>query len=400
MSEGRILLLEGIDPGAKDSLEGGGYEVELLPKSLPEDALVSALAGAVAVGIRSKTHLTAQVLDAAADLRAIGAFCIGTNQIDLERAHHHGVPAFNAPFSNTRSVAELVMAEVVFLARKTGDRNLEMHQGQWKKSAAGSHEIRGKTIGIVGYGHIGRQVGVLAEAFGMKVLFYDVASRLPMGNNVPAPGLEELLANSHFVTLHVPQTPETANMIGAAELRHMREGSYLLNLSRGNVVVIEALAEALRSGHLAGAALDVYPEEPETRDAPFSTPLAGLPNVILTPHVGGSTVEAQVAIGQEVAATLLRYLRAGTTIGAVNFPQVDLADRAGAHRIQHIHDNVPGVLEAVHHVITEKRVNILGEALVTDNDIGYLLIDVADAGDAICAELAKLPRTRRVRRLT
>jgi len=383
-----------------ENLEDAGYEVDLLSKSLSEQELVREIADCVAVGIRSKTHLTPKVLEAASELRAIGAFCIGTNQIDLEEAHRRGVPAFNAPFSNTRSVAEMVIADVVFLARKLGDRNRQMHEGSWQKSATGCHEVRGKTLGIVGYGHIGRQVGVLAEAMGMRVLFRDIVSQLPMGNNTPAESLEDLLERSDFVTLHVPATPQTANMIGAEQLARMRKGAYLLNLSRGNVVVIDDLVAALEVGHLAGAAIDVYPSEPRTNDEPFESPLLGAPNVILSPHVGGSTVEAQVSIGQEVSTALMNFLRWGTTVGSVNFPTADLAPREGTHRIQHIHRNVPGVLGDVHRIVASHGANVLGQVLVTDTDMGYLLMDVQQGlGPQICADIGKLETTLRARLL-
>lgn len=400
MSKGRILLLENIHPGAMENLEAAGYEVDLLSKALGEDDLAKEIADCVAIGIRSKTHVTEKVLDAAKELRAIGAFCIGTNQIALEPAHVRGVPAFNAPFSNTRSVAELVIAEVVFLARQLGDRNTEMHRGVWKKSALGCHEIRGKTLGIIGYGHIGRQVGVLAEVMGLKVIFHDIANQLPMGNNKPAGGLEELLEQSDFVTLHVPATPQTANMIGAAELSRMKKGAYLLNLSRGNVVVIEALVEALDQGHLAGAAIDVYPQEPKTNDEPFRSALQERPNVILSPHIGGSTVEAQVSIGQEVSAALIKYLDFGTTSGAVNFPHCDLPFIENAHRIQHLHRNVPGVLGDVHRIVASHGANVQSQVLVTDPEIGYLLMDVEqDMGPRIVEDVAKLETTIRARLL-
>lgn len=400
MTKGRIVLFESIHPGARENLAAAGYDVELLSKALTEDELVKMIPDCVAIGIRSKTQVTPRVLEAAASLRAVGNFCIGTNQVALDVAHERGVPVFNAPFSNTRSVAELIMAEIVFLARKLGDRNREMHRGVWKKSATGCHEVRGKRLGIIGYGHIGRQVGVLAEAFGMSVRFHDILSQLPMGNNAPAAGLDELLQQSDFVTLHVPATPQTANMIGAAEIAKMKPGSYLLNLSRGNVVVIEALAEALRSGHLAGAAADVYPKEPKTNDEPFESELMDLPNVILSPHIGGSTQEAQVAIGQEVSDKLIRYLDGGSTLGAVNFAQADLPRVEGVNRIQHLHRNVPGVLGDVHRVVASHGANVIGQVLVTDEALGYLLMDVAAGeGEAITADIAALETTLRTRLL-
>jgi D-3-phosphoglycerate dehydrogenase len=400
VSKGRILLLENIHQGALDNLEEAGFEVDLLSKALSEDDLVEEIADCVAVGLRSKTHITPRVLEAAKELRAIGAFCIGTNQIALEEAHERGVPAFNAPFSNTRSVAELVIAEVVFLARQMGDRNREMHEGVWRKSAVGCHEIRGKTLGIIGYGHIGRQVGVLAEAMGLNVIFHDIVKQLPMGNNKPAGGLEDLLEQSDFVTLHVPATKQTKNMMAAPQLERMKKGAYLLNLSRGNVVVIEDLVAALDRGHLAGAAIDVYPKEPKTNDEPFESELMKRPNVILSPHIGGSTQEAQVAIGQEVSHALIKYLDWGTTMGAVNFPEADLPILEGAHRIQHIHRNVPGVLGDVYQLVARHGANVLGQVLVTDESMGYLLMDVQqDTAPQIVADIAQLETTVRARLL-
>ena len=397
MSEGRILLLENIHPGARENLTAAGFDVELLPGSLPEAELIEAVKDVVAIGLRSKTQITPKVLEAAENLIAIGAFCIGTNQIALDDAHRRGVPVFNAPFSNTRSVAEMVMAEIVFLARQLGDRNREVHQGLWKKSAVGCHEVRGKTLGIVGYGHIGRQVGVLGEAFGLNVVFYDIVSQLPMGNNKPAASLEELLEVSDFVTLHVPATAQTRDMIGKGELARMKEGAYLINLSRGNVVVIEDLVDALQRAHLAGAAIDVYPQEPRSNAERFTTPLQEVPNVILSPHIGGSTVEAQVSIGQEVSTALTKYLKWGTTVGSVNFPSADLAVRDNVHRIRHVHRNVPGVLGDVNRIVAGLGANVLGQVLVTDPQVGYLLMDVEqDAGEAICQGIRELETTLRV----
>ena len=292
------------------------------------------------------------------------------------------------------------MADIVFLARRLGDRNNQMHRGVWKKSATGSHEVRGKTLGIIGYGHIGRQVGVLAEAFGLQVLFHDISNQLPMGNNRPSVGLEDLLEASDFVSLHVPATSLTENMIGEAQIRRMKKGGYLLNLSRGNVVVIEALAAALKDGHLAGAAVDVYPKEPKTNDEPFESELQGLSNVILSPHVGGSTQEAQVSIGQEVSTALIRYLDFGITAGAVNVPTADLAPREGTHRIQHFHRNVPGVLGDVHRIVANHGANVVGQVLATDPQVGYLVMDVAGGeGAAIVQDVAALKTTVRARLL-
>jgi D-3-phosphoglycerate dehydrogenase len=397
VTHGRILLLENIHPGARDNLAAAGYDVDLLAGSPSEADLAQQVKDVVAIGIRSKTQLTPKIIEAATKLQAIGAFCIGTNQIALESARRAGVPVFNAPFSNTRSVAELVMAEIVILSRQIGDRSREVHEGIWTKSAEGCREVRGKTLGIVGYGHIGRQVGVLAEAFGMNVIFHDIASRLPMGNNRPAGGLEALLDASDFVTLHVPGTPQTKRMIAEPQLSRMKQGSILLNLSRGDVVVIEDLAHALKSGHLAGAAVDVYPHEPANNREKFVSPLQGLPNVLLTPHIGGSTVEAQVAIGQEVSHALVGYLRRGTTTNAVNFPNADLPVLEQAHRIRHVHKNVPGVLGDVNQIVADLGANVLGQVLVTDPELGYLVMDVESGqGAAIVDGVSKLSTTLKV----
>jgi D-3-phosphoglycerate dehydrogenase / 2-oxoglutarate reductase len=386
---GRILLLENIHVDAKKNLEAAGFEVDLLAKALPEAELVKAVVGCVAVGIRSKTVITKKVIEAARPtVRAIGAFCIGTNQIALEDANRNGIPAFNAPFSNTRSVAEMILAEIVMLSRRFGDRVREMHKGVWTKSAAGSREVRGKTVGIVGYGHIGRQIGVLAEAMGMHVVFYDVAARLPMGNNRSADKLESLLAEADFVTLHVPETPATKDMIGAAELARMKPGACLLNASRGTVVVIPALADAIKSGHLGGAAVDVFPVEPEGNDGVFHSELQELPNVILTPHIGGSTSEAQVAIGHEVSASLIKFLALGTTTGAVNFPNAEMPRREGVHRIAHVHRNVPGVLRDVNKIVSDAEANVVAQVLSTDAQIGYLLMDVEDEEHHVTSAVA------------
>lgn len=397
----RILLLENIHPVAREMLISDGFEVELLPGALKESELVAKLPGVHMLGIRSKTQLTRACFDAAKDLIAVGAFCIGTNQIDLAAATAKGVACFNAPFSNTRSVAEMILAEVVMLARELGDRNRECHSGGWKKNAERSYEVRGKTLGVVGYGHIGRQIGVLAENLGMRVVFYDITQRLPMGNNVPRATLQELLQESDFVTLHVPETPQTKGMFGAQEFAAMKRGSYLLNASRGTVVDIDALADVIRSGHLAGAAIDVYPEEPEKNiESGFLTPLQGLKNVILTPHIGGSTAEAQQAIGREVAASLTRYARMGATTTSVNFPQVELPKTPDTHRLLHVHRNVPGVLRDVNRVVASLDANIRAQILGTNADIGYLIMDVERAlARPICDELHKLDTTLRARAL-
>jgi len=396
----RALLLEGIHPGARSILAAEGIEVTLLDKSPPKAELPEIVKGYDLVGIRSKTRMTEQVIASADQLLTIGCFCIGTNQVDLAFANASGVPVFNAPLSNTRSVAELVIAEVVMLARQLGDRIQEVHTGRWMKKAVGCHEIRGKTLGIVGYGHIGSQVGVLAESMGMRVVFYDVVTKLPMGNNRPTQSLEELLSESDFVTLHVPETDQTKNMIGASELASMKPGSHLMNLSRGTVVVIDQLADALRSGHLAGAAIDVYPEEPDGNGEGFESDLRGLANVILTPHIGGSTEEAQEAIGKEVAISLARFLTRGTTAGAVNFPPVEQPLIAGKHRILNVHRNVPGVLGAINHIVSESRANIFAQVLATDRTIGYLVMDLDQEVSAEVTErISALPTSIRTRML-
>jgi len=396
----KVLLLEGIHPGAKDLFEKETFQVEMVKQALKPDELAARLEGVHLLGIRSKTHVTKEVLahDAAKKLLAVGCFCIGTNQVEIDAANARGVPVFNAPFSNTRSVAELVIAEVVMLARQLGDRSREVHEGKWRKAATGCHEIRGKTLGIVGYGHIGSQVGVLAEAMGMRVVFFDIATKLPMGNNRPMGSLAELLAEADFVTLHVPATRETHEMIGATELGLMKRGGHLLNLSRGTVVVIPALAAAIREGRVAGAAVDVYPDEPEGASDAFASELRGLPNVILSPHIGGSTEEAQEAIGREVATALLKFTNAGTTTGSVNFPQVDVPQVAGTHRILNVHKNVPGVLGAVNRIVSELGANIRAQVLATDPNVGYLVMDLEqDVSDAVADAIAGLGANIRTR---
>jgi D-3-phosphoglycerate dehydrogenase len=373
----KFLLLEGIHPTAKEALRESGYtNVETHPGSLTRDELVEAIADVHFVGIRSRTHLTADVLEAAKKLTAVGCFCIGTNQVDLERAELKGVPVFNAPFSNTRSVAELVLAEVVLLLRGIPAKNAAAHRGEWAKSAAHSYEMRGKKLGIVGYGHIGSQVGLMAEAMGMRVLYHDIESKLPLGNAESRAHLSDLLEESDVVTLHVPETPVTRMMIGAAELEIMRPGSYLINASRGSVVDIDALAAALESGHLAGAAVDVYPEEPDSNDEPLVSPLTRFDNVLLTPHIGGSTQEAQKNIALEVAGKLVKYSDNGSTTQAVNFPQVSLPEKDELRRILHVHRNVSGVLERINNIFAEEDVNIASQYLQTSPRVGYVVMDV------------------------
>jgi D-3-phosphoglycerate dehydrogenase len=397
-SEIKILLLENIHPVAAEAFRAEGFQVETAKAAIAEAELVQRVHDVHLLGIRSKTQVTPAVLAEGNRMLAIGAFCIGTNQIALGHANRRGVPAFNAPFSNTRSVAELMIAEIVMLSRHLGDRTREVHDGRWRKVASGSHEVRGRTVGIVGYGHIGSQVGVLAEAFGMRVVFFDVAAKLPMGNNRALPRLDDVLEAADFVTLHVPETPQTRNLIGADELARMKPGACLLNASRGSVVAIDALADALRRGHLGGAAIDVYPEEPEGNSDGFASPLRNLPNVILTPHIGGSTEEAQEAIGREVSAALIKYVNAGTTTGAVNFPRVELPLDRDAHRILNVHRNVPGVLRDINRIVSDCNANIRAQVLSTDMDIGYLVMDLdQDVSQDVKRGIAALPTSIKTR---
>lgn len=372
----KILLVENIHEIAKERLEAEGYHVDLLTHAPSEDEYLKLLPQYDVLGIRSKSELTKNILQKNSHLFAIGAFCIGTNQIDLEAAKNVGVPVFNAPHSNTRSVAELVLAEMISLSRQLGDRNMYAHRGDWQKSAEGSKEVRGKTLGIIGYGHIGSQVSILAEALGMKVLFYDVLKKLPLGNAVSKTKLADLLAKSDFVTLHVPETPSTQNLISATELKQMKRGSFLINASRGTVVVIEDLVQALKDNHLAGCAIDVFPIEPASNKEKFVSPLQNLKNVILTPHIGGSTEEAQHSIGLEVAESFRKFLQTGTTAWAVNFPNVDLAMKENVVRIMNIHRNEPGVLGEINGYISKAGANIQAQYLSTEAQIGYLVVDL------------------------
>ncbi|WP_415063087.1 phosphoglycerate dehydrogenase [Bdellovibrio sp.] len=398
MSALRILLVENIHTVAKETLLNEGFKVDLLSHAPSEEELLKLVPNYDVLGIRSKTEVTANVLKKNPHLITIGCFCIGTNQVDLLTAREMGVPVFNAPHSNTRSVAELVIAEMISLSRQLGDRNTKAHVGEWVKSAEGSREVRGKTLGIVGYGHIGSQVSVLAEAMGLKVAFYDVIKKLPLGNAMAKSSLEELLKVSDFVTLHVPETPETKDMIGAKELQAMKKGSYLINASRGTVVQIEALVEALQSKHIAGCAIDVFPEEPASNKEKFKSPLQGISNVILTPHIGGSTEEAQYAIGMEVAESFRRYLKIGSSSGAVNFPNVDLPVKQGTSRILNVHKNEPGVLGEINGLISKAGANIEGQYLSTDEKIGYLVMDVhSDQAQSLAGDIGKLSRSIRTR---
>ena len=386
----KIVLLEGIHASAAEAFRADGYtHVEIHEKSLPEPQLMATLSDAVMVGIRSATQLTRAVLEAADRLIAVGCFCIGTNQVDLETARDRGIPVFNAPFSNTRSVAELVLAEIVLLLRGIPARNAAAHRGQWLKTASGSREARGKTLGIIGYGHIGTQVGVLAESLGMHVVFYDIEMKLSLGNARPMPTLESLLEIADVVTCHVPETPQTTRMIDASALARMKHGASLINAARGQVVDIDALAAALDSGHISGAALDVFPKEPKGNAEEFVSPLRDKDNVLLTPHIGGSTLEAQHDIGVEVSSTLLKYSNNGSTLGAVNFPEVSLPAHPGQHRLLHIHRNQPGVLSEVNSVLSGKHINITGQYLQTNPKIGYVVIDIEAPERTVSQQLRK-----------
>ena len=399
----KILLCEGIHDTAVRAFEASGYATVERIATAPEGAeLLERIADVHVIGIRSRTHLTADVLAAANKLFCVGCFCIGTNQVDLTAARGAGIPVFNAPYSNTRSVAELVLGEIIMLFRGVHEKSAVAHRGGWLKSAQGSHEIRGKTLGIVGYGHIGSQLSILAESMGMQVLYYDIVDKLRHGNARPCASLSDLLRESDLVTLHVPATPQTAGMIGMAELRQMRRGAFLVNASRGNVVDLYALAKVLDAGHLAGAAIDVFPVEPSAADEVFESPLRGLDNVILTPHIGGSTHEAQAAIGSEVAEKLVRYSDNGSTMGAVNFPEVALPVQAETTRFLHVHRNVAGVIARVNDTFSARGHNIDGQYLRTDGEIGYVVIDVhgplEDEGE-VQDELRDIPGTLRVRYL-
>jgi D-3-phosphoglycerate dehydrogenase len=397
----KVLLLEGVSASAVEFFHRAGYsQVELHAKSLPEDDLKQRIADAHIVGIRSRTQLTGDVLAHAKRLLAVGCFCIGTNQVDLSAARKLGVPVFNAPYSNTRSVAELVIAETIMLLRGIPQKNAACHRGGWSKSASGSYETRDKVLGIVGYGHIGTQVGVLAESMGMRVIFHDIETKLSLGNARAVANLDELLERSDVVTLHVPETPATQMMIRREQLAKMRPGSMLINASRGSVVDIDALATALRDQHLAGAAVDVFPVEPKGNDDVFVSPLLGLDNVILTPHIGGSTLEAQDNIGIEVASKLIRYSDNGSTLSAVNFPEVTLPEHPNSRRLLHIHRNVPGTLSRINELFSAGNINIDAQFLQTDSEVGYVVIDVSTGEEQAVAlkdALAAIPGTLRSR---
>lgn len=384
----KILLLEGVHQSALEELRAKGYSnIEYVKTSLATDDLIAKIADVHFIGIRSRTQLTAEVLSHAKKLVAIGCFCIGTNQVDVKAAQQHGVPVFNAPFSNTRSVAELVLGETLLLLRGIPEKSAKAHRGEWLKSAVGSVEARGKTLGIIGYGHIGTQLGILAETLGMRVRFYDIETKLPLGNASQAPSLNALLGEADVVSLHVPETPQTQNMIGAAEFEAMKSGAIFINASRGTVVDIGALVEALSMKKVAGAAIDVFPVEPKGNADEFVSPLRGFDNVILTPHIGGSTKEAQQNIGLEVASKLAKYSDNGSSLSAVNFPEVSLPEHSlpgqtGTSRLLHIHHNQPGVLTKINQAFAEHSINIAAQYLQTDDQIGYVVIDIESSNSA------------------
>ncbi len=397
----KILLLEGIHQSAVDSFNDAGYSnVEYLKTALDTDELMNKMKDVHIVGIRSRTQLTPEVLKKSRKLFAIGCFSIGTNQVNLQAAKQRGIPVFNAPFSNTRSVAELVIAEIIMLMREVPLKNAAAHRGDWLKSARNSFEVRGKNLGIVGYGHIGSQVSILAEALGMNVYYFDIEKKLSLGKAHACASLDELLKKSDVVTLHVPETENTRNLISTRQLATMKKGSLLINASRGTVVDYPALAESLRNGHLAGAAADVFPEEPASNNEKFSSVLQDFDNVILTPHIGGSTLEAQENIGLEVAEKLIRYSDNGSTVGAVNFPQVSLQPNRDKKRFLHIHKNTPGLLKDINDVFTSKGINIASQFLQTDAEIGYVIVDAeCHNSESIVSELKNIPHTIRARML-
>ena len=391
----KVLLLESISPSAKDAFEKAGYtDVEILTGALNEDELLETLREVRVLGIRSKTQLTEKVLQAADKLMAVGCFCIGTNQVNLESATDQGIAVFNAPFSNTRSVAELVIASAIMLIRKIPEKNEAAHKGVWLKESTDSHEIRGKKLGIIGYGHIGSQVSVLAESLGLEVFYYDIESKLPLGNANAADSLTDIINTCDIITLHVPALPSTVNLFNADVIGKFRKGQYLINMSRGNVVDIDALKNSLDQGIIAGAAIDVFPKEPKIVGNPFVSPLQNVPNVILTPHIGGSTEEAQWNIGLDVSGKLIKYLETGSTLGSHSLPELSLPTVENTNRILHIHENVPGVLSEINRRISDLQVNILGQFLSTNAKVGYVVLDVStQMGDETLETLKAVPHT-------
>lgn len=395
----KFLLLEGLHQSSVEVLKAAGYtNIEYHKKALDGNELKEAIKDAHFIGIRSRTFLTEDVLAHANKLIAIGCFCIGTNQVDLESAKRRGIPVFNAPFSNTRSVAELVLGEIIVLMRQVPKANAEVHRGIWNKSATGSNEVRGKKLGIIGYGHIGSQLSIIAESIGMQVYFYDIENKLPLGNAQQVASLQELLATCDAISLHVPENASTKNLINAERLAQIKEGAVLVNAARGTVVDIDALVEALKADKLRGAALDVFPEEPASINDPFESPLCEFDNVILTPHIGGSTSEAQENIGTEVANKFVKYSDNGSTLSAVNFPEVSLPEHKGTKRLLHIHENRPGILNKINQVFVDANVNIAAQFLQTDPTIGYVVIDVeADNTNEALKRLKEIDGTIKAR---
>ncbi|MCL4130935.1 UNVERIFIED_CONTAM: hypothetical protein GTU68_052809, partial [Idotea baltica] len=394
----KILLLERIHDEARRILSDSGYDVETIDRALTDEELLAKLADVHVLGVRSKTQVNKAHLEVGKKLLGVGCFSVGTNNVDLSAARELGIPVLNAPYGNTRSVAELTISNILSLSRQIAHKSLLMHQGVWQKSAEGSFEVRDKTLGIIGYGNIGQQVSVLAEAFGMHVVFHDSVKKLPLGNSKQLNSLEEVLQRSDFVTLHIPPLAKTKALLGAKEISQMKQGSFLLNAARGSLVDIPALCEALKANHIAGAAVDVFPDEPKSNDDPFISPLIDCENVILTPHVGGSTEEAQLNIGLEVSSAFVKLIDNGSTVGAVNFPQLDLPVDADSHRILNIHRNEPGVLSDVNRIISELGANVNGQYLGTYENVGYLIVDIGvDVSDAVKRALSALPSNIKTR---
>jgi len=396
-----VLLLENISEIAIKNFQRNGYtQVQRLTKALAEPELIDAIKNVHILGIRSKTQITPAVLKAAQRLQAIGCFCIGVNQVNLNAATDQGVAVFNAPYSNTRSVAELVIGAAIMLIRRIPDKSMSAHKGVWLKEAKGSYELRGKTLGIIGYGNIGTQVSVLAEALGMKVIFYDVETKLPLGNATDMKTLKDVMSKADVITLHVPETPQTKNLINRKSLKYCKDGAIIINYARGEVIDLDDLALALETGQVTGAAVDVFPVEPEKNGDSFTSPLQGMPNVILTPHIGGSTEEAQQNIGEDVSTKLLNYLEKGISLGSHTVPALSLPPQEGSHRILHIHENVPGVLSQINTQLSKNKINIVGQYLKTNDSIGYVVVDVdKKISNQASLLLKEVPNTIKVRLL-
>lgn len=395
----KFVLFEGVHQSALDTLHEAGYtNIDYYKKALDGDELKEAIKNAHFIGLRSRTHLTAEMIEAAPKLIAVGCFCIGTNQVDLNAAKARGIPVFNAPFSNTRSVAELVLGEILLLMRNVPQANAEVHRGVWNKSATGSHEVRGKKLGIIGYGHIGSQLSIIAESLGMDVYFYDIENKLPLGNAKQVRSLEELLTSCDVISLHVPELPSTKNLMNAERIAQLKQGAILINAARGTVVDIDALVQALKDGKIHGAAIDVFPIEPASINEEFISPLREFDNVILTPHIGGSTAEAQENIGFEVAGKFVKYSDNGSTLSSVNFPEVSLPEHEGTKRLLHIHENRPGILNKLNQIFVEANLNIAAQYLQTDPKIGYVVVDV-ETNDAspLLTKLKEIDGTIRAR---